>query len=138
MAYADYEFYGKNYFGNVVPEADFPGLSERASDWLDTVTFDRLVDGLPSDERTQKRIQKAVCALSETLYQIEQAEKQAMQIVASGVSTGESGADNRTGVITSRSAGTESISYATPQQLGKRRERVERSLCRCGGCEQNE
>lgn len=88
MAYADYEFYGKNYFGNVVPEADFPRLSERASDWLDTVTFDRLVDGLPSDERTQKRIQKAVCALSETLYQIEQAEKQAMQIVASGVSTG--------------------------------------------------
>ena len=111
MAYADYEFYGKNYFGNVVPEADFPRLSERASDWLDTVTFDRLVDGLPSDERTQKRIQKAVCALSETLYQIEQA-------VASGVSTGESGADNRMGVITSRSAGTESISYATPQQLG--------------------
>ena len=41
-----------------------------------------------------------------------------MQIVASGVSTGESGADNRMGVITSRSAGTESISYATPQQLG--------------------
>ena len=101
-----------------MPEADFPRLSERASDWLDTVTFDRLVDGLPSDERTQKRIQKAVCALSETLYQIEQAEKQAMQIVASGVSTGESGADNRMGVITSRSAGTESISYATPQQLG--------------------
>ena len=118
MAYADYEFYEKNYFGNVVPEADFPRLSERASDWLDTVTFDRLADGLPSDERTQKRIQKAVCVLSETLYQIEQAEKQAMQIVASGVSTGESGADNRTGVITSRSAGTESISYATPQQLG--------------------
>ena len=56
MAYADYEFYRKNYFGNVVPEADFPRLSERASDWLDTVTFDRLVDGLPSDERTQKRI----------------------------------------------------------------------------------
>ena len=118
MAYADYAFYEKNYFGNVVPEADFPRLSERASDWLDSVTFDRLADGMPSDERSQKRIRKAVCVLSETLYQIELAEKQAMQVVASGVSASESGADSGTGVITSRSAGTESISYATPQQLG--------------------
>ena len=46
MAYADYKFYTES-FGNVVPETDFPRLAERASDFVDTMTFDRLVDGLP-------------------------------------------------------------------------------------------
>ena len=47
MAYADYEFYKTSYFGSVVPETDFPRLAERASDFVDTMTLDRLVDGLP-------------------------------------------------------------------------------------------
>ena len=51
MAYADYEFYTTSYFGSVVPETDFSRLAERASDFVDTMTFDRLVDGLPTDER---------------------------------------------------------------------------------------
>lgn len=46
MAYADYKFYTES-FGNVVPETDFPRLAERASDFVDAMTFDRLVDGLP-------------------------------------------------------------------------------------------
>lgn len=46
MAYADYKFYTES-FGNVVPETDFPRLAEKASDFVDTMTFDRLVDGLP-------------------------------------------------------------------------------------------
>ena len=71
MAYADYEFYTTSYFGSVVPEADFPRLAERASDFVDLMTFDRLVDGLPENERSQKRIKKAVCSLAELMYQIE-------------------------------------------------------------------
>ena len=51
MAYTDFEFYATTYHGNVVPEADFPRIADRASDFLDVITFDRLVDGLPSDER---------------------------------------------------------------------------------------
>lgn len=47
MAYADYEFYTTSYFGSVVPETEFPRLAERASGFVDTMTFDRLVDGLP-------------------------------------------------------------------------------------------
>lgn len=74
MAYADYKFYTES-FGNVVPETDFPRLAERASDFVDTMTFDRLVDGLPTNERSQKRIKKAVCSLAELMYQIELAEK---------------------------------------------------------------
>ena len=118
MAYADYEFYTTSYFGSAVPETDFPRLSERASDFVDTMTFDRLVDGLPTDKRSQKRIKKAVCSLAELMYQIELAEKNATNAAVSGTSTAIGSGGSTTGVITSVSSGSESISYATPQQIG--------------------
>lgn len=166
MAYADYEFYTTSFFGSVVPEADFPRLVERASDFIDIMTFDRLVDGLPENERSQKRIKKAVCSLAELMYQIELAEKNAtsyatmngssvstrpgeyglvadangniqsvrgasaennkvnVQLVsdASGniqlINTKEDSGNKNTGIVTSVSSGSESISYATPQQIG--------------------
>lgn len=115
MAYADYKFYTES-FGNVVPETDFPRLAERASDFVDTMTFDRLVDGLPENERSQKRIKKAVCSLAETMYQIELAEKNATNAAVSGTSTVIGSGGSTTGIVTSVSSGSESISYATPQQ----------------------
>lgn len=118
MAYADYEFYTTSYFGSVVPETDFPRLAERASDFVDTMTFDRLVDGLPTNERSQKRIKKAVCSLAELMYQIELAEKNATNAAASGTSTTIGSGGSTTGIVTSVSSGSESISYATPQQIG--------------------
>ena len=118
MAYADYEFYTTSYFGSVVPEADFPRLAERASDFIDTMTFDRLVDGLPTNERSQKRIKKVVCSLTELMYQIELAEKNAANAAASGTSTTIGTGGSTTGIVTSVSSGSESISYATPQQIG--------------------
>lgn len=118
MAYADYEFYTTSYFGSVVPEADFPRLAERASDFVDTMTFDRLVGGLPENERSQKRIKKAVCSLTELMYQIELAEKNATNAAASGTSTTIGSGGSTTGIVTSVSSGNESISYATPQQIG--------------------
>ena len=111
MAYADYDFYTKSFFGNVVPESDFIRLAERASDFLDTLTFDRLTDGLPTPEKYQKRIKKAVCAVAEIYYQLDLAQKQALA-AASGAN------GTTTGIITSRSSGSESISYATAQQTG--------------------
>ena len=118
MAYADYEFYTTSYFGSVVPEADFPRLAERASDFVDLMTFDRLVDGLPTNERSQKRIKKAVCSLTELMYQIELAEKNATNAAVSGTSTAIGSGGSTTGIVTSVSSGSESISYATPQQIG--------------------
>lgn len=118
MAYADYEFYTTSYFGSVVPETDFPRLAERASDFIDTMTFDRLVDGLPANERSQKRIKKTVCSLAELMYQIELAEKNATNAAASGTSTTIGTGGSATGIVTSVSSGSESISYATPQQIG--------------------
>lgn len=118
MAYADYEFYTTSYFGSVVPETDFSRLAERASDFVDTMTFDRLVDGLPTDTRAQKRIKKAVCSLAELMYQIELAEKNATNAATSGASTTIASGGSTTGIVTSVSSGSESISYATPQQIG--------------------
>ena len=116
MAYADYEFYTTSYFGSVVPEADFSRLAERASEFVDTMTFDRLVNKLPTNERSQKRIKKAVCSLAELMYQIELAEKNAANAAASGTSTTIGSGGSTTGIVTSISSGSESISYATPQQ----------------------
>ena len=116
MAYADYKFYTES-FDNVVPEADFPRLAERASDFVDTMTFDRLVDGLPTNERSQKRIKKAVCSLAELMYQIELAEKNAINQASANVTDINVG-NISTGIVTSVSSGSESISYATPQQIG--------------------
>lgn len=118
MAYADYEFYTTSYFGSVVPETDFPRLAERASDFVDLMTSDRLVDGLPTNERSQKRIKKAVCSLTELMYQIELAEKNATNAAVSGTSTAIGSGGSTTGIVTSVSSGSESISYATPQQIG--------------------
>ena len=117
MAYADYEFYTKSFFGNVVPESDFVRLAERASDFLDTLTFDRLTGGLPTPEKYQKRIKKAVCAVVEIYYQLDLAQKQALA-AASGESAVTDANGTTTGIITSKSAGSESISYATAQQTG--------------------
>ena len=117
MAYADYEFYTTSYFGSAVPETDFPRLAERASDFVDTMTFDRLVDGLSADERSQKRIKKAVCSLAELMYQIELAEKNAINQASTNVTDINVG-NISTGIVTSVSSGSESISYATPQQIG--------------------
>lgn len=116
MAYADYKFYTES-FGNVVPEADFPRVAERASDFVDLMTSDRLVDGLPTNERAQKRIKKAVCSLAELMYQIELAEKNAISQASAGATDMNVGRKS-TGVVTSVSSGSESISYATPQQIG--------------------
>lgn len=115
MAYADYKFYTES-FGNVVPETDFPRLAERASDFVDLMTFDRLVNGLPTSERAQKRIKKAVCSLAGLMYQIELAEKNATNAAVSGTSTVIGSDGSTTGIVTSVSSGSESISYATPQQ----------------------
>lgn len=117
MAYADYKFYTES-FGNVVPKTDFPLLAERASEFIDLMTSDRLVDGLPTDERSQKRIKKAVCSLAEKMYQIELAEKNATNAAVGGMSTAIGSGGSTTGIVTSVSSGSESISYATPQQIG--------------------
>lgn len=116
MAYADYEFYTTKYYGSAIPDYQlFNKQAERASDFLDIVTRDRLVDGLPDNERAQTKIKKAVCALADKLYGLELAEKQALSAAAGSLTSGTGGAT--TGVIASKSSGSESISYASPSEI---------------------
>lgn len=110
MAYADYQFYTTTYYGDTVPESDFPKYAERASDRIDMITFDRLVDGLPDDERSQTKIKKAVCALADAIYQIDQVKKASMEAV--GTVTREDGTVVSK-AVSSVSSGSESISFTT-------------------------
>lgn len=113
MAYADYDFYANDFLGSAVPVDLFPQMSERASAWIDTLANDRLADGLPTNARHQKRIKMAVCELAEVYYQLYLAETQGIEMA-----TMEKKSDGTTGIVTSKSAGSESISYAAPQQIG--------------------
>lgn len=110
MAYADYQFYTEKYYGDTVPESDFPKYAERASDRIDSITFDRLVNGFPEEERAVTKVKKAVCAVAEALYQIDQIKKASMESV--GTVTREDGTVVSK-AVSSVSSGSESISFAT-------------------------
>lgn len=110
MAYTDYTFYINEYCGDVVPETDFPKYVSRASDRIDTITFDRLADGLPSDARANQKVQKAVCSVAEALYQIDSV-KNALLNNLGTVETEDGKVTGKT--VSSVTAGSESITYST-------------------------
>jgi hypothetical protein len=113
MAYTTYDFYKDTYYGTAIAQADFDRLESRACDKLDTMTFDRLVSGLPADTRSGIKVQKAVCAVADKLQEIETAEKMAQ---SGGFTTDESG--NLVGKIaTSKSSGSESISFSATSSI---------------------
>lgn len=116
MAYTNLDFYKTEYWGSMIPDKEFPRFAEKASCFLDVITFDRLADGLPENERAKTKVQKAVCAVADKLYQLELAERQGLSAAAGdSVSSGSGGIT--TGVITSRSAGSESVSYASLSEM---------------------
>lgn len=103
MAYVDYEFYTTKYYGNVIAEKDFPRLSERASDKIDTLTFGRL-GNFPTDEDVIVKVKKCVCALAEQIADIELSKNMQRQ----------SGGSN----VASVSSGSESISFRADASIG--------------------
>jgi len=115
MAHTDFEFYQKIFIGDILDsELDFMKWAGRASDYLDTITFRRLVNGLPQEEYDNKRVQKCVCAIAEMLFQVDEANRVA-QASVSGQSSIAVGASE--GQVKSKSSGAESISYATPTEM---------------------
>lgn len=64
MAYADYDFYLNSYYGNAVTSGDFQRLSERASDYIRSVTrgLSERVDGWQLDA-----VRKCTCAIADVL-----------------------------------------------------------------------
>ena len=63
MAYADFDYYINIYNGGKVSEDKFDYLAERASDFIDKITFNRLKNG--DYPEFQDKIKKCCCALAE-------------------------------------------------------------------------
>lgn len=93
MAYVDYNDYKFIYFGTAIPETDFGRLAERASEYVDFCTFNRLRadNTLITDD-----VVKCVCALAEKQYTYEQT------------------SENGDMLKTSEKVGEYSVSYAAP------------------------
>ena len=104
MAYADFDYYQKSYFGDVLTEENAPKWLSRASDELDGPTFGRLTFAFPTIEAHAEKVKKAVCAIAEALYYVDLQRKAAMAQKAQDGSY--------RGAIASVSSGRESISYA--------------------------
>lgn len=110
--YTTYEFYATRYFGDMIPEDVFEKFCQRSCDEIDVITFDRLAEGFPTNERAAARVQRAVCALAELFYRIEAEDRKAEE------STGIINKEDGTVIgkqITAVSSGSESIHYAVGQ-----------------------
>ncbi len=101
MAYADFPYYQDFFKGNLIQnENTFRTLAERASEFIDTVTFDRLADEELLN-RYKNKIQKCTCALSEQLFKRN-------ILIADGVP------DSENMPKTSETIGAYSVGFANP------------------------
>lgn len=64
MVYADYTFYVDEYYGNAIPEEDFPRLASRASDYIRAKT-DFISDKV--DGWQLEAVKKCTCAIADIL-----------------------------------------------------------------------
>lgn len=68
LPYADFAYYQNVFKGSLIPdEALFCKYAERASEFIDTVTFDKLQDENLFNLHKSK-IQKCICALTEKIF----------------------------------------------------------------------
>ena len=106
MAYADYEFYKNEYYGDTIAEQDFPKWAEKASRQIDVFTFRRLQSAYPADEYTDRQIKLCVCDLAQKMMETDK------YLKASALSE-----EGHASVVKSVSAGNEIISYATVETV---------------------
>ncbi|MCB5776022.1 MULTISPECIES: hypothetical protein [Clostridia] len=100
MAYADFPYYQDFYLGSMIRDPTaFGRAAERASEYLDMVTFGRLLDGVP--DPWEDRIRKCCCALAEAIVTYQ--------------AYGTGGAEG-IGLKTAETIGAYSVSYATPTE----------------------
>lgn len=59
--YADYTFYTESFFGSKIPENDFPYFASRATEYINSLTFDEA----KADETA---LANACCACAEVIY----------------------------------------------------------------------
>ena len=67
MAYTDFAFYQGDFFGTVITDGIvFRRMAERASEYLDMATFDRLTEEIP--EKYAVKVKKCCCAAAEAIH----------------------------------------------------------------------
>lgn len=67
MPYADFEEYQTIYTGTLFSDyKQFATFAERASDYMDAITFGRLENGVP--EEFSEKVKKCCCALAENFF----------------------------------------------------------------------
>lgn len=105
MAYTDHTFYSGAFYGDVLTADNAEKWLDRASDEVDHLTFGRLISAFPTVEAHAVKVKKAVCAIAEALYRIDEQRKAALvQKAADG---------SYHGAVASISSGKESISYVS-------------------------
>lgn len=106
MAYINFEFFEEVYGSVDIPEAEFNRLLWNAEKDINDATtgidgYKKLQRAFPTDEYTSEAVKRCVCELVHLRHELE------------NISKGESTANGiRPAVISSVSAGNESISYA--------------------------
>lgn len=112
--YVDYEFYKKLYGSDAVSESEFNRFSWDASKKIEHYTtgadgVKKLQVAFPTDDNGMESVKRCVCALIDLMSNINQAEQNLRN--ATGFIQKEDGSVQGK-VITSVSAGNESISYS--------------------------
>ena len=100
MAYADFGYYQDFFLGKLITDMEqFRTLSERASEFVDMVTFYRINTDILKDKSVESLIKKCTCAIAEAyyIYDITQLNGETV-----------------TGAKTSESIGQYSVSWANP------------------------
>lgn len=101
MAYADFGYYQDFFVGRIIKDLEtFRTLAERASEYIDMVTFSRLADENVLS-RNKQPVRKCTCAIAEAYYLYDTVFTNALD--GSG-----------TGAKTSESIGQYSVSWANP------------------------
>ena len=102
--YATYQDYTAIYHGDVLTEDNADRWLDRASDFVDKITFGRLRTAYPEDQQSDIYVKKSVCAVAEALYLIDVQKKAgAAKVEADG---------SFKNPVASVSSGRESVSYA--------------------------
>lgn len=114
MKYVDYDYYKNLYKDKAIPETDFNRLLWDAEREIDKATSGvdnvrKLKVAFPTNEEDAEAVKRCICALVEFLKQIEDAERNANSV---SQYTEMSDGSLQGKVVSSVSAGNESISYA--------------------------
>lgn len=74
MNYATYDYYTKDFGGEIIPESSFASASAKASRYIDALTA-----GKAKDYAEQEAVKNAVCAAAEVAYRYAVSDKQTIE-----------------------------------------------------------